>query len=225
MKTRFPGIAALFIALFIASSPVALAQDIYTALNNSNIREQPTTASRILGLLRVGEQIKVTGTAGDWFQVETSDGRTAFIYSKLLQAPREVTNREVASAVSETDSGRSPAPENAFLYIASPYDGEIIPGGQVWVRFGLRNMGVAPAGVSKQFTGHHHLLVDTGLPPLSEPIPSDDNHIHFGRGQTEYLLQLAPGSHTLHLLLGDHHHTPHEPPVTSKQITVIVPES
>ncbi|MCB1804152.1 MAG: DUF4399 domain-containing protein, partial [Candidatus Competibacteraceae bacterium] len=110
-------------------------------------------------------------------------------------------------------------------YIASPYDGEIIPGGQVWVRFGLRNMGVAPAGVSKQFTGHHHLLVDTGLPPLSEPIPSDDNHIHFGRGQTEYLLQLAPGSHTLQLLLGDHDHIPHEPPVTSKQITVIVPES
>ncbi|MDX1607199.1 MAG: DUF4399 domain-containing protein, partial [Candidatus Competibacterales bacterium] len=84
---------------------------------------------------------------------------------------------------------------------------------------------VAPAGVAKQFTGHHHLLVDTETPALDQPIPSDDNHIHFGRGQTEYLLQLPPGTHTLQLLLGDHDHVPHDPPVMSERITVQVPES
>ena len=223
MKKRL--IAAALCATLTASIQSAFAQDMYTALNNSNIREQPTTASRILGLLRLGEKIKVTGTDGDWHQVEMQDGRSAYIYAKLLQAPPEVTNRETATEVAQTDSGKSPAPDNAFLYIAQPYDGEIIPGGQVAIRFGLRNMGVAPAGVTKQFTGHHHLLVDTGLPPLDEPIPSDDNHIHFGRGQTEYLLQLPPGDHTLQLLLGDHDHVPHDPPVMSKQITITVPES
>ena len=225
MKKSVLGLLVLVAGIFVMGSPVVFAQDMYTALNNSNIRERPTTASRILGLLRLGEKIRVTGTEGDWYQVETVSGGRAYIYARLLQAPPEVTNRETATEVSQTDGGHSPAPDNAFLYIASPYDGEIIPGGQVWVRFGLRNMGVAPAGVTKQYTGHHHLLVDTEAPPLNEPIPSDDNHIHFGRGQTEYLLQLSPGSHTLQLLLGDHDHKPHDPPVMSKQITVIVPES
>lgn len=205
----------------------AQAGDLYTALNNSNIRAKPTTAARVLGLLRSGEKIKVVAEAGNgnWYQVEMADGNSGYIYAKLLKVPASVTNRATATEVTQTAGGQSPAPDNAFLYIASPYDGEIIPGGQVWIRFGLRNMGVAPAGVSKQFTGHHHLLVDTGLPPLGEPIPSDDNHIHFGRGQTEYLLQLEPGQHSLQLLLGDHEHVPHDPPVMSKKITVSVPES
>ena len=81
----------------------------------------------------------------------------------------------------------------------------------------------APAGVEKEFTGHHHLLIDTDLPPLDEAIPSDDNHVHFGRGQTEYRITLPKGSHTLQLLLGDANHFPHTPPVMSEQITVIVP--
>lgn len=215
-----------FVVLLIAGalSP-ALAQDVYTALNNSNIREQPSTSAKILGLLRTGEKIKVNGLDGDWANVELPDGRAAFVYAKLLQAPPDVINRETVTEVASNASGLSPAPDNAFLYITTPYDGDIIAAGQVLVRFGLRNMGVAPAGVNKQYTGHHHLLVDTPLPALDEPIPSDDNHIHFGRGQTEYLLQLAPGKHTLQLLLGDHDHVPHDPPVMSKQITVSVPES
>lgn len=202
--------------------------DLYTALASSNIRAAPTTQSRIIGGLPLGDRIKVTDTAADgaWYQVELKDGRTGYIYGKLLQAPAAVTNRESASEVTETAEGRSPAPDNAYVYIAYPHNGETLPpSGQVWVTFGLRNMGVAPAGVAKQYTGHHHLLVDTDLPPLNEPIPSDDNHIHFGRGQTEYLLQLPPGEHTLQLLLGNHDHLPHDPPVVSEKITVYVPES
>jgi len=116
-----------------------------------------------------------------------------------------------------------PAPPNAELTIIWPPDGEVIQGGRLWVRMGLKNMGIAPANVRKEGTGHHHFLVDTDLPPLDEPIPSDKNHIHFGAGQTEArLIDLPPGEHTLQLMLGDHDHFPHDPPVVSKKITIIV---
>jgi len=83
-------------------------------------------------------------------------------------------------------------------------------------------MGVAPANVDRPFTGHHHVLVDTDIGDLSKPIPSDYNHIHLGNGQTEVVLTLSPGAHTLQLLLGDSLHVPHAPPVLSKKITVYV---
>jgi hypothetical protein len=81
-------------------------------------------------------------------------------------------------------------------------------------------MGVAPAGVEKANSGHHHLLIDTPLPPLDQPIPSDPEHLHFGGGQTQAIVTLTPGRHKLQLLLGDANHVPHDPPVFSKQITV-----
>jgi hypothetical protein len=118
---------------------------------------------------------------------------------------------------------RTPAPENAYLYIGWPNDGEVIRGGQpfrVW--FGLRNMGVAPKGANVPNTGHHHLLIDTDLPPLDQEIPSDRNHIHFGAGQTETTIELPPGTHTLQLLMADYNHVPHNPPVYSKKITIYV---
>ena len=120
-------------------------------------------------------------------------------------------------------AGDTPAPSNAYLYIGWPNDGEVIRNGgdrpfRVW--FGLRHMGVAPAGVDTPNTGHHHLLINTPVPPLDEPIPADDNHLHFGRGQTQTELTLPRGEHTLQLLMGDHAHVPHNPPVMSKQITV-----
>ena len=90
------------------------------------------------------------------------------------------------------------------------------------IRFGLVNMGVAPAGIDRPNTGHHHLLVDTKLPPLDQPIPNDFNHLHFGAGQTEAAVTLSPGRHTLQLLLGDANHVPHDPPVMSQPITVTV---
>jgi hypothetical protein len=83
-------------------------------------------------------------------------------------------------------------------------------------------MGVAPAGVDIAGTGHHHLIIDAPLPPAGQPIPADDRHRHFGKGQTETELSLPPGEHTLQLLLGDHTHMPHDPPVSSQRIRVRV---
>ena len=112
-------------------------------------------------------------------------------------------------------------PPDAKVYIIWPPDGQVIRGG-FWVRMGLNGAGIAPAGVQKDNTGHHHLLVDVELPPLDQPIPNDHNHLHFGLGQTEARLELPPGKHTLQLLLGDENHVPHQPPLYSKRITVIV---
>lgn len=118
-------------------------------------------------------------------------------------------------------TGRQPSPPDAYLYIGWPNDGEVVESRfKVW--FGLRNMGVAPAGEAKEFTGHHHLLIDAPVPPPDEPIPSDKNHLHFGGGQTEAYLDLPPGKHTLQLIMGDADHVPHNPPVVSKKITVTV---
>jgi hypothetical protein len=117
----------------------------------------------------------------------------------------------------------TPAPDNAYLYIGWPNDGEVLPADRpfrVW--FGLRQMGVAPKGVATPNTGHHHLLIDTDLPPLDQEIPSDRNHIHFGAGQTETMIELPAGTHTLQLLMGDQNHMPHDPPVYSRKITVYV---
>jgi Domain of unknown function (DUF4399) len=111
--------------------------------------------------------------------------------------------------------------EGAKVYIVWPRNGQTITGG-FWVRMGLRNMGIAPAGIDKANTGHHHILIDTGLPPLDEPIPNDKNHLHFGGGQTEVRLELPPGQHTLQLLLGDKDHIPHNPPLMSERITIFV---
>lgn len=116
----------------------------------------------------------------------------------------------------------TPSPPNAEAYIIWPPDGAVIEGGKLWVRMGLRNMGVAPKGVNLPDVGHHHLLIDTEL-DTSGQIPSDRNHLHFGAGETEARIELPPGRHTLQMLLGDHDHMPHDPPVHSKKITITVP--
>jgi hypothetical protein len=123
-----------------------------------------------------------------------------------------------APAVSE---GRHPSPKGAKVYFISPPDGAYVAG-TLTVKFGLEGMGIAPAGVDKPNTGHHHLVIDAPLPPLDQPIPSDENHLHFGKGQTEATITLSPGRHTLQLVLADANHLPHDPPVYSKPITVIV---
>jgi hypothetical protein len=115
-----------------------------------------------------------------------------------------------------------PMPDDARVYIIWPADGQVISGGKFWIRMGLSNAGVAPAGVAKAGTGHHHVLVDTDLPPLDEEVPSDKNHIHYGLGQTEARLDLPPGKHTLQLLFADESHLPHKPPLYSKKITITV---
>jgi hypothetical protein len=116
-----------------------------------------------------------------------------------------------------------PMSDNAKVYIIWPADGQVIPGGKFWVRMGLSSAGVAPAGIVKPNTGHHHLLVDTDLPPLDQEIPNDKHHLHYGLGQTEARLELPPGRHTLQLLFADDSHVPHNPPLYSKKITIIVP--
>ncbi|SRR6478609_7344176 len=116
---------------------------------------------------------------------------------------------------------RTPAPRDAYVYIGWPLDGAVV-GTKFKVWFGTRNFGVAPAGVQKANTGHHHLLIDVDLPPLDQPIPNDHNHLHFGLGQTETIVELPPGKHTLQLLMGDENHVPHNPPVMSRRITITV---
>lgn len=118
-------------------------------------------------------------------------------------------------------AGETPAPAEAEVYFISPADGATITG-PVTIQFGLRGMGVAPAGTEKEKTGHHHLIVDAELPSMDEPIPSDENYRHFGGGQTEVLLDLPPGTHSLQLLLGDQNHIPHDPPVISEKITITI---
>ncbi|PWC37775.1 ATPase [Azospirillum sp. TSO35-2] len=117
---------------------------------------------------------------------------------------------------------REPAPEGARAYILWPRDGTVVTGGKFWVRMGLQNMGVAPAGVRREHTGHHHLLIDSDLTNPNEPIPNDKQHLHFGAGQTEARLELPPGKHTLMMVMGDADHVPFDPPVTSDKITITV---
>ena len=119
-------------------------------------------------------------------------------------------------------AGESPAPKNAYLYIGWPNDGEVVRKNNFRVWFGLRNMGIAPAGTEKSMTGHHHLIVDAPLPPMDEEIPADKNHLHFGKGQTETRITLPSGTHTLQLLLGDLDHVPHNPPMMSQKKTITV---
>lgn len=128
------------------------------------------------------------------------------------------------SLATNTDvwAGDTPAPPDAYLYIGWPNDGEQITRRRFRVWFGYRYAGIAPAEVEKADTGHHHLIVDAVLPPFDEEIPSDKNYLHFGGGQTETTLELPPGKHTLQLLLGDHEHIPHNPPVYSKVKTIYV---
>lgn len=114
----------------------------------------------------------------------------------------------------------TPSAEGAVVYIVSPKDGDTVEK-DFTVVFGLKGMGVAPAGVEKEFTGHHHLLVNKEeLPSAGLPLGSDV--MHFGKGQTEASLSLEPGTHTLQLLLANHLHVPHTPLVMSEKITVTV---
>lgn len=115
-----------------------------------------------------------------------------------------------------------PSPTDAYVYIGWPNDGEVIHSERFKVWFGTRNFGVAPAGTHVANTGHHHLLIDTDLPPMDQPIPNDRHHLHFGAGQTETIIELPPGRHTLQLLMGDGNHVPQNPPLYSRKITVTV---
>ena len=117
---------------------------------------------------------------------------------------------------------KSAAPDGAKVYFISPNNGDAVSS-PVLVQFGLSGMGIAPAGVERENTGHHHLIVDGDLPSLDDYIPSSDGtYRHFGGGQTEAVIDLELGEHTLQLLIGNQDHLPHDPPVHSEKITIIV---
>jgi hypothetical protein len=134
-----------------------------------------------------------------------------------------VTACGLAQAQERPKVGPTPSPSGAEVYFAELKDGATIPPKSV-IRFGLKEMGVAPAGADRPNSGHHHLLIDTELPPLDQPVPNDFNHLHFGNGQTEAQVTLKTGSHTLQLLFADKDHIPHNPPVMSALIHVTVAE-
>ena len=140
----------------------------------------------------------------------------------VVAIPATVQAQDAATVQPDTPPKRGQAPKDARAYIIWPPNGAVIDGGKLWVRMGLQNFGVAPAGIRRDNVGHHHLIIDRDLPPLDEPIPNDKKHIHLGAGQTETYLELPPGRHTIQLLMGDADHVPHDPPVMSKRITVIV---
>jgi hypothetical protein len=115
------------------------------------------------------------------------------------------------------------APAGAEVYFIAPRDGQKIHGA-ITVKFGLKGMGVAPAGIKFDNTGHHHLLIDTDLADvkLDASLPASEKIVHFGKGQTETTLTLTPGKHTLELLFADYQHLSFDPPLHSKKITVTV---
>lgn len=138
-------------------------------------------------------------------------------------APDDQASAPAAVAQSAETPQPAATVTNGRVFFVSPADGAKVSS-PVTVAFGIEGFSVAPAGTYDPSTGHHHLLIDTGLPPLDQPIPADANHVHFGKGQTETTLALAPGNHTLQLLLGDGNHVPHQPPLASDIITITVSE-
>lgn len=125
------------------------------------------------------------------------------------------------SGCSDSGPTRTPAPPDAKVFFVEPADGAEVTS-PVTVKFGIEGMEVVPAGTEKEHSGHHHVLIDTQLKDFDAPMPADENHVHFGKGQTEAQIELKPGKHTLQLVLGDHNHIPHEPVVQSDVITITV---
>jgi uncharacterized protein DUF4399 len=147
----------------------------------------------------------------------------ALVFAASLAAmPPGLAQAPAAAPTAATALPRTPSPPGAEVYIISPKDGATVHN-PVLVQFGLKGMGIAPAGVKFDNTGHHHLLIDTEAPAdQNAPLAATDKIVHFGKGQTETTLTLTPGRHTLQLLLADMNHVPHQPPVISNKITITV---
>jgi hypothetical protein len=133
-----------------------------------------------------------------------------------------VVNETAASPMPQAvELSRTPSAANARAFFITPVDGDVVAN-PITIEFGIEGMQIVMAGDESPLSGHHHLLVDTDLPDLDQPIPADAQHIHFGKGNVSTTLTLEPGEHTLRLLLGDHRHIPHDPPVVSPAITITV---
>ena len=150
----------------------------------------------------------------------------ALILLTTLAACGDSTTSEPAAEATApeptpTMAARTASAVEATVFFVSPTDGETVSN-PVSIVFGIEGMSVAPAGQDVPDSGHHHLLIDTGVPDLGLPIPKDENHIHFGDGSTATEITLESGEHTLQMLLGDHLHIPHDPPLMSDVITINV---
>jgi hypothetical protein len=142
--------------------------------------------------------------------------------SQKLRTTATIAIAAALLSLSTFAAAREPSTAGAEVYIVSPKDGAKVKG-PVTVVFGIKGMGVAPAGIKFDGTGHHHLIVDSDAPTdLSQPLPATEKVIHFGKGQTETTLKLEPGKHTLQLVFADYLHIPHEPAVISKKVTITV---
>ncbi len=139
------------------------------------------------------------------------------------EAAEPASEAPAAAPAAAPTRARKASPPGAMVYIISPADGDEVRS-PVAVVFGLKGAAVAPAGIDLPNTGHHHLIVDSELASMDAMIPADAQHIHFGLGQTEAAVELAPGEHVLRLVLGDYLHRPHEPPLISEPVTVRVLE-
>ncbi len=133
------------------------------------------------------------------------------------QAPSQATDNNEMPA----EMPRTVAPPGAAVFFITPGNGDVVSS-PLALKFGISGMAVVPAGDSTPSSGHHHLLVNAQLTDLEAPVPKDDAHRHFGKGQTETTLELPPGEHVLQLVMGDANHVPHDPPIMSKPITVTV---
>ena len=136
-------------------------------------------------------------------------------------APEEPTVVEPAAAEAPAVMPRTASVEGASVFFISPADGDTVSS-PVSIEFGISGMSVVPAGDSTPNSGHHHLIINADLPDLGMPIPANANYLHFGDGSTATEIALEPGQHTLQMLLGDHLHIPHDPPLMSEPITITV---
>ena len=145
----------------------------------------------------------------------------AFVAACGQEAPQQAAVEAAPEAPVTATLPRTASVSGARVFFISPAEGDTVTN-PVKVVFGIEGMAVVAAGDDTPHSGHHHLLIDTGLPELGQPIPSDAQHVHFGDGRTETEITLEPGAHTLQMLLGDHLHIPHDPPLISEQITIQV---
>ncbi len=139
-------------------------------------------------------------------------------------AEETVQTEQLVAEVTATEPSeipRSASNEGASVFFITPADGATVTN-PISIEFGIAGMDVVKAGNNQPNSGHHHLLIDTGLPDLGLPIPANEHHVHFGDGSVSTQISLPPGEHKLQMLLGDHLHIPHNPPLTSAQITITV---
>jgi hypothetical protein len=139
-----------------------------------------------------------------------------------IQTEQSATTTPAEMAAAEPAAlARTASADGAKVFFITPADGATVAN-PISIEFGIAGMDIVKAGNDQPNSGHHHLLIDADLPDLGLPIPADEHHIHFGDGSTSTQISLPPGEHKLQMLLGDHLHIPHNPPLTSAEITITV---